>query len=102
MNNQRVAGFLKKPLIDLKGRRSIARSYFQSLIDSDNYEYLGDPIDVAAYEGGINLPLMFGYRFRAGVSVVASVVVGYQGSDAQKVIDVVYEVCSHTFPSSES
>lgn len=42
-----------------------------------------------------------GYKLKAEFSVVAGVAVGYKGSDAQAVIDVVYEACSYTFSSPE-
>ena len=100
-NNKRVVGFLSKPLIDLKGQRSIPRSYFESLIDSDDYEYLTDPIDVAACKKMAGVTF-FGYRLRARFLAVAGAIVGYQGSDAQKIVDVVYEARSHAFSFSES
>lgn len=101
--NQHVVGFFSKrlPVIDLKDRRSIPRSYFQSLISSDDYEYLDDPVDIAGCERAVRVAL-FGYELRAGFSVVAGVAVGYQGSDAQKVIDVVYEAFSRGFSSSKN
>lgn len=102
MNNQYVVGFLSNRLsIDLKDRRSTPLSYFQVLIDSDNYHYLTDPIDIKACEKLMEVSF-YGYGFKAGFSAVASAVVGYQGSDAQKIIDVIYEVCSHTFSPSEN
>lgn len=100
LNNKHVAGLVNKRLIDLKDRRSIARPYFQSLIDSGDYKCLTDPIDIACER--ILSVTFFGYELRAGFSVGAGIVVGYRGSDAQKVIDVVYEACSRTFLLLES
>ena len=101
LNNQRVVGLFSKRLIDLKGRRSIARPYFQSLIDSSDYKCLIDPVDIAACEKLVSVTF-FGYEFKAGFSVVAGVAVGYRGSDAQNIIDEIYEACSHTISLSES
>jgi len=101
--NQHVIGFFSKrlPVINFKDQGSTSRFYFQSLIGSNDYKYLVDPVDVAACKRVVGVAL-FGYELRAGFSVVASVAVGYQKSDAQKVIDIVYEACSRTFSSSES
>ena len=92
MNNQHIAELLSNGSVDFKCRRSIAPAYFRSLIDSDDYKYLTDPIDVAAYEVIASVGVL-GYKLRVVHSVVASMAVGYQGGDAQKIIDVVYEAC---------
>ena len=100
-NNQYLVGLVNKHLIDFKDRHSIARSYFQSLNDPDDYKCLIDPVDVLRFEKSFD-KAYFGYQLRAGCSVVVGMVVGYQGSDAQSTIDVVYEVYSHpiSFPKS--
>ena len=90
MNNQYIVGFLSNCLsINLKGRRFTPLSYFQALVDSDNYHYLTDPIDIIAWDSPLMGMSFYGYGFKAGFSVVASMVVGYQGSDTQKIIDIV-------------
>ena len=85
-------------MIDLKDRHSIARSYFRSLIDPDGYECLVDPVDVFCWEPTASGTIL-GFKLEVGMSAVVGMVVGYQGSDAQRVIDVVYEACSPTCSS---
>jgi len=103
LSNKRIAELLDKCLADLKAQRSIPPSYFQSLVDSDDYECLIDPVDVVGCEKAIafTIPILR-CKFEAGFSVVVGVVVGYKGSDAQTTIDVVYEVGFRTFSSQKS
>jgi len=104
LSNQRVVEFLNKcPIIGLKDRHSISPSYFQSLIDPDDYKCLTDPVDVARCQKNLNFTIpILRYKLEAGFSVVVGMVVGYQGSDAQTTIDVVYEVSSRIFSSKKS
>ena len=96
MSSRHIVGFFR-----IEDRRSIPRSYFESLIGSDDYQYLTDPVDLLACEKYVDLAL-FGFQLKAGLSVVTGVVVGYQGSNAQEVIDVVYEACSQAFSLFEN
>ena len=95
LTNPRVAELLDKGLIDLENRRSIGRPYFQCLTNSDDYEFLIDPVDIGG-ERTITRTIL-GYKFELGISVVVGVVAGYQGSAVQTVVDVVYEARPHTF-----
>ncbi|KAF9646797.1 kinase-like protein [Thelephora ganbajun] len=95
LTNKRVVEFFDKHRIDLKERRSIARSYFQSLINPDDYECLTDPIDIKFCDKDLSLKL-FGYKIKTGLSVVAGITIGYQGSDAQSIIDITSD--SSPFP----
>jgi len=90
-----VVQLLSKDLIDLENRRSIARPYFQCLTNSDDYEYLIDPVDIGC-EGTITYTIL-GYKIEVRISVGIGGVAGYQGSDSQTVVDVVYKARPHTF-----
>lgn len=96
MSNRHVVAFFR-----VEDRRSISRSFFQSLNGSDDYEYLTDPVDLLACEKYVDLALL-GFELKAGFSVVAGMAVGYQGSKAQEVIDVMDEACSQAFSLFES
>jgi hypothetical protein len=88
-------------LANLKGQPSIARPYFEDLRDLNDYEYLIDPVDLACQKIiTCTIPIL-GYKIEAGFSVVVGVVVGYQGGDAQTVVDVVYEACSFFYNPRE-
>ena len=93
LTNQRVAGLLNKYFVDLKNP-SIA-PYFLSLIDSDDYEFLTDPVNLGCQR--IITRTVLGYEIEVGFSVVIGVVTGYQGSDTQTVVDAVYEARPKTF-----
>jgi len=95
LTNKRVAELLNKGLIHLESRRSIARPYFQCLTNSDDYEFLADPVDISCERTIIRTIL--GYKVEVGISVVIGVVAGYQGSAVQTVVDLVYEARPHTF-----
>ena len=96
LGNRHVVGFF-----DPEGRHSISRSYFQSMTNSDEYECLTDPVDLVACEKYVDWAL-FGFEFKAGLSVVAGTVVGYRGSNAQEVIDMLYEARSNPPPLYKS
>lgn len=91
--NRRVAELLNKCLVDLKDPSIVP--YFQSLIDSEDYEFFTDPVNFGC-EKIITLTVL-GYKFEAGFSVAIGVVSGYQGSETQTVVDVVYEARPNTF-----
>lgn len=99
LSNQRVAGLIKHISIDLNDRHSISPAYFQSLIDPDDYKCLTDPVGILRYQKDVTLLKLFGYKLEAGISGVIGAVVGYQGSDAQTVIDVVHEACPYIISS---
>ena len=85
-----MVGLLKKSLADIKTRPSIAPAYFQHVTDSDDYVCLTGPVDVGCEQTVTRT--IFGYKIEVAVSVVAGIVVGYQGSNAQAVVDAVHEV----------
>ena len=87
LSNQLVVGIFR---VD----HSIPRAYFQAITGSDEYEYLIDPVDLMARGGNVK-QVWFGFEFRVEVSVVAGAVFGYERSNAQKFIDLVYEARSH-------
>lgn len=90
--NRRLVGFLRSRAAGfLNDRHSIAPAYFKALID--NYECLTDPLDIFRGEATLAIPLIR-YELRIGCSYVFGAVFGYQGTSAQKVIDIVYEASS--------
>jgi len=86
---------LSEWLVDLKGQASISRPYFQSLINSDDYNFLTDPLGIGCQRAITHTVL--GFTIEAGYSVVVGMAAGYQGSDIQTVVGTVYEVRPHTF-----
>ena len=97
--NQRLAELLNRCLNDIIAQRSIGSPYLQNLIGPDDYNCLTDPVDLGCQK--IITRTFFGYKVEAGFSAVVGVAVGYQGSDTQAVVDVVYEARPPTFLSSE-
>lgn len=98
--DNRLVGSLKKRATDfLNDRRSIAPATFKGLID--NYECLIDPLVISHGERTIAIPLIW-YELRIGYSYVLGAVLGYQGTNAQRVVDMVYEARSLTFSHPEN
>jgi hypothetical protein len=88
----RLVGSLRNRVTDfLNDRHSIAPAYFKELID--NYECLIDPLDILRGEATLTIPLIF-YEVKIGCSYVAGAAVGYQETEAQEVVDIVYEARS--------
>jgi hypothetical protein len=94
LNNRRLVDLLKRS-INLKDRRSIAPSYFKDLIDPDDYECLIDPVGVG-YKRTVTYTTL-GLKVEAEFSVAIAMVVGYLESDAQTIVDAVYEARSRIF-----
>ena len=101
--NEQVAGFLGKCLPEVIKGRTIPAARFQTVLGS-HYECLNDPVDFVNTARKLKFPILpiFGYELSWGFSCVAAAAVVYMGTDAQKVIDTVYEACSLTLPYSRT
>ena len=89
---------VKRSRVDLEDRRPTPRAYFQPAIDSDKHEDLINPVD---REKNVDRGF-FGFEFKARMLAMASLVVDCPVSNAQEVIDTVYEARSHAFLFFES